>query len=70
MSTYRIRFPDGSAELVEAANFTQDGSGLRLYDAEGNMVGSYRDGEYSRCSLASNTVEPAPEPAQETEPEE
>lgn len=59
MATYRVKFHDGSAELIEAASFVQDGSGIRLYDSEGGMVAVFRDGEATRCSLASNTTEPA-----------
>lgn len=54
---YKVYLTDGSIETVSANRFEQDGSGLRLFDDNDQMVASYRDGEYRRCSKASNTVE-------------
>lgn len=69
MANFRVTFPDGSSELVEAHHFVQDGAGLRLYDEDGNQVAGYVDGDYKRCSKATNTVTPAPTPTPAPEEE-
>ena len=58
---YKVTFADGSSEtLDDATRMEQDGSGLRLFDEDGGMVASYRDGQYARCSKTSATQTPAP----------
>lgn len=40
---------DGTVKKVTAHRMERDGSGTRLYDAEGEMVASYFDGEVRNC---------------------
>jgi hypothetical protein len=48
---YKIKFNDGEEEIIEnAVRAETNGAGTYLYDADDNMIASYRDGEVKRCS--------------------
>lgn len=55
---YRVQPRDGTpALLIEAASFVTDGSGTRLYDAEGSVVASFYDGQVSSIFPADTPTE-------------
>ena len=41
---YKLTNKNGQSATIEAERYEQDGSGVRFYDADGNMVISYYDG--------------------------
>ncbi|NGN44996.1 hypothetical protein G6N74_28470 [Mesorhizobium sp. CGMCC 1.15528] len=44
-----VTMSDGTTKKINAHRMERDGSGTRLYDAEGEMVASYYDGEVKNC---------------------
>jgi hypothetical protein len=44
-----VRMADGTTKKITAHRMERDGAGTRLYDAEGEMVASYYDGEVRNC---------------------
>ena len=41
---YKLTNKSGQTAVIEAERYEQDGSGVRFYDADGNMTVSYYDG--------------------------
>jgi hypothetical protein len=47
--TYEVTKADGEKVKIKAESFHQDGSALRLYDADGRLVAAFTDGTYKSC---------------------
>ena len=45
MTEFVLTRPDGKTARFSAERFAQDGSGTRFYDAEGNVIASFADGQ-------------------------
>ena len=61
---YKCTFADGATMEIDAVSMRRDGSGLYLFDAEGNQVAAWADGDQmprSCVPAAAKRVEPARE---------
>ena len=48
MKKFRLTNKNNQQATIEAASYTQDGSGTRFYDEDGNQITSFYDGEIRR----------------------
>lgn len=53
MTTYAITLANGTELQIAAARFVSDGSGVRLYDAAGEMIAFWSDGQVKAIGPAS-----------------
>jgi len=54
---YKVMMKDGSTVTIAAAvRQEKDGSGLYLYDVEGNQVASFPDGSFGPCFPSDSEV--------------
>ena len=57
MTEFVLTRRDGKTARISAARFVQDGSGTRFYDADGNVLASFGDGQISNVVPAGVTFE-------------
>ena len=57
MTEFVLTRRDGKTARMTAARFVQDGSGCRLYDADGNVLASFADGQIATVAPAGLTFE-------------
>ena len=54
---YKVMMKDGSTvTIATAVRQEKDGSGLYLFDADGNQVASFPDGTFGPCFPADSVV--------------
>mgnify|MGYP006365369977 CR=1 FL=1 len=57
MTEFVLTRPDGKTARFSAERFVQDGSGTRFYDAEGNVLAAFGDGQISNVVPAGLTFD-------------
>lgn len=66
---YKVQMKDGSTVTIDdAVTQKRDGSGLYLYNKDGDQVASFPDGTFGACFPSGAKVEAAP-PAIDAAPE-